>query len=136
MAVFELDHRLAGDTFPVANLGLCQLRLMNDSRWTWFIMVPQRPDISEIFDLTPLDQTMLTFETNLVASALKSVMDCTKVNVAAIGNLVRQLHVHVIARNEGDENWPAPVWGFGKAVPYSETARQAAIETIMKALSA
>ncbi|GGA59455.1 histidine triad (HIT) protein [Nitratireductor aestuarii] len=102
----------------MANLGLCQLRLRDDSRWPWLILVPQRPEIEEPHDLTPLDQAMLSFETNLVSKALKDLTGCTKINVAAIGNIVRQLHVHVIARNEGDANWPGPVWGYGERLPY------------------
>lgn len=132
---FEPDMRLTRNAALIANLGLCQLRLVNDSRWPWLTLIPQRPDISEIFDLTPLDQTMLTFESNLVASALKSVTQCTKINVAAIGNIVRQLHVHVVARNEGDANWPGPIWGFGEAVPYDDEASKRLADKILKALS-
>ena len=69
-------------------------------------------------DLTPLDQAMLTFETNMVAQALKRVTACHKINTGALGNIVRQLHVHVVARNENDAGWPGPVWGFGPREPY------------------
>ena len=99
-------------------LGLCELRVMNDRRWPWLVLVPQRPGIEEIHDLTPLDQAMLTFETNMVAQALKKVTGCTKINSAALGNIVRQLHVHVVARSEGDPGWPGPVWGHGMREPY------------------
>ena len=71
---------------------------MNDRRWPWLLLVPQRPGVEEIHDLTPLDQAMLTFETNMVAQALKKVTGCTKINIGALGNIVRQLHVHIIAR--------------------------------------
>lgn len=114
---FRPDDRLARDSDLLTKIGLCELRLMKDSRWPWLVLVPQRPDVSEIFDLTPLDQTMLTFETTLVAEALKTVTGATKINTGALGNIVRQLHVHVIARSEGDPNWPGPVWGFGTAEP-------------------
>ena len=80
--------------------------------------MPQRPDIEEVHDLTPLDQAMLTFETNMVAHALKRVTGCTKINTAALGNIVRQLHMHVVARSEGDPGWPGPVWGHGMREPY------------------
>ena len=136
MARFELDERLMCDSELVTQLGLCELRLMNDSRWPWFILVPQRQGVSEPFELTPLDQTMLTFETNLTATALKQVTSATKINVAAIGNIVRQLHVHVIARFEGDANWPAPVWGFEKAIAYEKTAKEKLIDSILKVLVA
>jgi diadenosine tetraphosphate (Ap4A) HIT family hydrolase len=133
---FELDARIVRDTIRVADLGLCELLLMNDSRWPWLVLVPKRNGVSEVFDLTPLDQTLLTFETNLVASALKQTSACTNVNVAAIGNIVRQLHIHVIARHEGDANWPGPVWGFGTAVSYDRQVKDAFIEAILEALKA
>lgn len=99
------------------------------------MLVPQRPGASEIFDLTPLDQTMLTFETTLVAEALKTVTGATKINVAALGNIVRQLHVHVIARSEGDANWPGPVWGFGTAEPRTADETKAFSAKILDALT-
>ena len=112
MGRFTLDPRLEADSRLLTVLGLCQLRLMNDARWPWLLLVPQRPEISEIFDLTPLDQTMLAFETALAGKALKRATACTKVNVGALGNMVRQLHLHVVARDEGDPAWPGPVWGL------------------------
>lgn len=115
---FELDHRLEGDSRPVVQLGLCDLRLRDDSRWPWLILVPQRPGAEEIHDLTPLDQAVLTFETNLVSKTLKEVTSCTKINCGTLGNVVRQLHVHIVARFEGDTGWPGPVWGHGTPVPY------------------
>ena len=99
-------------------LGLCELRLMNDRRWPWLLLVPQRAGAEEIHDLTPLDQAMLTFETNMVAQALKKVTGCTKINTGALGNIVRQLHVHVVAAFEDDAGWPGPVWGHGLREPY------------------
>jgi diadenosine tetraphosphate (Ap4A) HIT family hydrolase len=119
MRGFELDPRLARDTLPVTPLGLCELRLMNDSRWPWLILVPRREAITEIHDLTPLDQTMLTFETALVAKSLKETIGADKINIGALGNIVSMLHVHVIARSAGDAGWPGPVWGVGTAAPYS-----------------
>ncbi|HHZ08815.1 MAG TPA: HIT domain-containing protein [Rhizobiales bacterium] len=115
---FALDGRLEADSEHLIWLGLCELRLMNDRRWPWLLLIPQRPDIEEIHDLTPLDQAMLTFETNLVAQTLKTVTGCNKINSGALGNRVRQLHVHVVARNEGDPGWPGPVWGYGEREPY------------------
>ena len=136
MEKFELDERLARDTSAVSTIGLCQLRLMNDSRWPWLILVPQRLGSSEIFDLSPLDQDMLGLETMMVARALKQVTACTKVNIASIGNIVRQLHVHVIGRDEGDANWPGPVWGFGTAVAYDTDKKDNFIKSVLEALSA
>jgi diadenosine tetraphosphate (Ap4A) HIT family hydrolase len=109
--IFLADRQLAEDTTLVLRLGLCELRLMDDKRWPWLILVPQRSDIEEIFELTPLDQALLTFETCTVAETLKRVTGCSKINIGALGNRVRQLHIHVIARNEGDPAWPDPVWG-------------------------
>ena len=117
-AGFALDARLEADSDQLMWLGLCELRVMNDRRWPWLLLVPQRPDIEEIHDLTPLDQAMLTFETNMVAQGLKSATGCTKINSGALGNIVRQLHVHIIARSEGDQGWPGPVWGYGSREPY------------------
>ena len=115
---FELDARLENDSEPFLWLGLCELRIMNDSRWPWLLLVPQRSGITEIHDLTPLDQTMLTFEMNMVSQALKQVTGCHKINVAALGNVVPQLHVHIVARNENDAGWPRPIWGFGQKEPW------------------
>lgn len=134
MAAFELDGRLGGDSELVMKLGLCQLRLMDDRRWPWLVLVPQRPGITELFELKPLDQALLTFETNLAAEALKKVTDATKVNVGALGNIVRQLHVHVIARHENDPNWPGPVWGFGRREPYGADEKKALVQKILKAI--
>jgi len=115
---FELDARLEAITYPVLWLGLCELRLMNDRRWPWLVLAPQRPDVDEMHELTPLDQTMLTFETNMVSQTLKRYTGCDKVNTAVLGNRIRQLHVHVIARSEGDPGWPSPVWGQEPREPY------------------
>lgn len=134
MAVFELNERLRADSDPIITLGLCQLRLMDDRRWPWLILVPQRPDIEELFELKPLDQALLTFETNLAAEALKNVTAATKVNVGALGNIVRQLHIHVIARRVDDPNWPGPVWGFGSREPYGAGEKAALMEKILKAI--
>ena len=134
MTQFELDKRLDADTFSVAELGLCELRLMNDRRWPWLILVPRRADLSEIHDLTPLDQTILTFEAGLVAQALKTVTECQKINTGALGNIVRQLHLHVIARNEGDAGWPGPVWGHGTREAYDEKDARKLIADIRAAL--
>lgn len=115
---FEIDTRLEADSEPLMWLGLCELRVMNDRRWPWLLLVPQRPDAEEVHDLTPLDQAMLTFETNMVAQALKRATACTKINTGALGNIVRQLHIHVVARFEHDANWPGPIWGHGLREPY------------------
>ena len=134
LSAFEIDERLERDGLLITRLGLCQLRILNDRRWPWLVLIPQRNGISEIFDLTPLDQAMLTFETNMVGLALKKATGATKINVGALGNIVRQLHVHVIARSEGDANWPGPVWGFGSAEPWDEGERKAFAARIVENL--
>ena len=135
MSEFELDGRIARDSDLVRVLTLCQLRIQNDSRWPWLVMVPQRAGMTEIFDLSPEEQAQLSVEVNKVASALKTVTGATKINVGALGNIVRQLHVHVIARFEGDPNWPGPIWGFGQAVPYAESQKQDFLNKLVEALS-
>ena len=135
MKEFTLDDRLANDSVSVTITGLCDVRLSKDSRWPWLVLVPRRPGISEIFELTPLDQILLTFETNKVAAALKTVTGATKINVGALGNIVRQLHVHVIARFEGDANWPGPIWGHGKAEPYMDEDMNSFIAKLLDTLS-
>ncbi|MDH4440461.1 MAG: HIT family protein [Rhizobium sp.] len=134
MQPFVLDARLAEDSVSILKLGLCDIRLAKDSRWPWLILVPQRADVSEVFDLTPLDQAMLTFEQVTVGAALKAVTGADKINIAAIGNIVRQLHVHVVARTEDDPNWPKPIWGYGTSVPYEQAAFDAMKTRILEAL--
>lgn len=135
MSEFELDGRIARDSDLIATLDLCQLRIQNDSRWPWLVMVPQRADMTEIFELSEADQAHLSAEVNQVSAALKATTGATKINVGALGNIVRQLHVHVIARFEGDANWPGPIWGYGSAEPYDGEKRQALMNRLMEKLS-
>jgi diadenosine tetraphosphate (Ap4A) HIT family hydrolase len=130
-----LDARLANDSVPVTTIGLCEVRAMKDRRWPWLVLVPRRTGVSEIFELTPLDQVLLNFETNMVASTLKQVTGATKINVGALGNIVRQLHVHVVARFEGDANWPGPVWGHGRPDPYADDELNTFVAKTREALS-
>ncbi len=127
---FELDPRLDAESIHVMWLGLCELRLRDDKRWPWLILIPQRPGIEEVHELTPLDQAMVSFETNMVAQTLKDMTGCTKINTAALGNVVRQLHIHVVARNESDAGWPGPVWGYGVREPYRRETLHQLAETI------
>ena len=135
MSVFELDERLGRDSVLLVRLGLCQLRLMDDRRWPWLVLVPERHGISELFDLAMLDQQALTIEVNMVAAALKTVTGCEKINVGALGNIVRQLHIHVVARSTGDANWPGPVWGHSPAEAYPAEVRDTAITAARAALA-
>ena len=118
-AVFALDPRLQQDTLPIGDFSLCRLLLSNDSNYPWFILVPRREAISEIFQLDVADQQRLWQETTVLSQVLKDSFDADKLNVAALGNVVSQLHMHVIVRKREDAAWPAPVWGRHPAKPYS-----------------
>ena len=124
---FELDPRLAADTFLVGQTPLSQVLLMNDARYPWLILVPRRADITEPFELNEADQVQLWQESMWLGEAMKAHFSADKLNIAALGNQVAQLHVHHIARFHADDAWPGPVWGVGSAVPYSDAARDALI---------
>jgi len=107
---WSLHPQLAADTVPVCDLALSRLLVMNDGNFPWLILVPRRAGVSEIIDLGD-EQALLMNELALVSRALKDETRCDKLNVAAIGNVVPQLHIHVVARRKGDAAWPKPVWG-------------------------
>ena len=116
-SAFSLHPRLAADTLPIGELALCQVLLMNDARFPWIILVPRRPALREIIDLAPEDQATLLAEITAVSRVLQRLIEPQKLNVAAIGNVVAQLHIHIVARFEDDTAWPAPVWGHGAREP-------------------
>jgi diadenosine tetraphosphate (Ap4A) HIT family hydrolase len=111
--------RLEKDTVPVGDLPLSRLLAVNDANFPWLLLVPRRAGASEIIDLAEPEQAQLMIEIARVASALKSITGCDKLNVAAIGNVVPQLHIHVVARRVGDAAWPKPIWGAVPAKPYA-----------------
>lgn len=117
--MFVLDPRLEQDTLHMGDFPLCRLLLMNDAQYPWFILVPRREEVSELFQLDTADQHSLWRETTLLAELLKDTFKADKMNVATLGNMVSQLHVHVIARRRSDAAWPAPVWGRHPAQPYA-----------------
>jgi diadenosine tetraphosphate (Ap4A) HIT family hydrolase len=117
--MFLLHKQLEADTLPVTDLPVCTLRLMNDRQYPWLILVPQVRDARELLDLTPAEQQQVWREILAVQAALREVVRPHKLNLGAIGNMVPQLHIHVVARFEGDASWPKPVWGQRPAVPYS-----------------
>lgn len=119
MAMFTLDPRLQQDTLIVGDFALCRLLLMNDAQFPWFILVPRRDAVSEIFQLDIADQRLLWQEASELAETLKDTFAADKMNVASLGNIVGQLHMHVIVRRRDDAVWPAPVWGKLPAQPYS-----------------
>ena len=122
---FDLHSQLAADTHLVADWPLCRVLLMNDTTFPWLILVPRRAGLRDFHDVAQEDEGEFLAEMNLAARALKSITGAGKMNVAALGNMVPQLHVHVIARFEGDVAWPGPVWGVVDAVPYEDEAAQA-----------
>lgn len=132
-ADFPLDPRLATDTVPVAALALCNVLLMDDARFAWMVLVPRRHGCVEISDLSVDEQALLWREVNRASAALRAAVPCDKLNLGALGNVVRQLHVHVVARVQGDVAWPGPVWG-SVATPYLPTVRQTLIERLRDAL--
>ena len=119
MNAWHLHPQLADDSTPVIELALCEVRLMDDANHPWLILVPRVADTVEIIDLSPAQRTQLTAEIDTAARALKALFKPDKLNVAALGNLVPQLHVHVIARYQNDIAWPRPVWGAANARPYA-----------------
>lgn len=131
-AAFELDARLAGDTLVVGDLPLCRVLLMRDSRFAWLVLVPRQAGLAEVADLAEADRAALWREVDQAGAALRAVAPCDKLNIGALGNIVRQLHVHVVARVEGDAAWPGPVWGSGKAEPYADI--DAFVERVRRAL--
>ncbi|MBS7542327.1 HIT domain-containing protein [Ancylobacter oerskovii] len=132
--IFALDPRLAADSFPVMELRRSTLLLMNDARYPWLILVPRVPGAVELIDLDPAVRAGVMHELDRVARELKRLTNCHKLNVAALGNMVRQLHLHVIARFEADAAWPNPVWGRGSPVPYASAAAQDLIAPLRAAL--
>jgi diadenosine tetraphosphate (Ap4A) HIT family hydrolase len=115
---FELHERLAADTFLVTDLTLCRVLLMNDRRFPWLILVPRRAGLRDFDDVAGAEKADFHAEIDLASAVLREAVAAEKMNVAALGNMVPQLHVHVIARFAGDAAWPSPVWGVGQAEPY------------------
>ncbi|MEW6691381.1 MAG: HIT family protein [Pseudomonadota bacterium] len=118
-STFELHPRLAADTVEVTRLPLCRVLLMNDANYPWLILVPQRPGIREIFELDEADQQQLMRESTFVTRVMNDLFRPDKMNIAALGNVVPQLHIHHIARYRHDPAWPAPVWGQRPAQAYA-----------------
>ena len=134
MDIFHLDARLEADTALIADWGFSRVLLMNDARFPWLILVPRRAGLSEIFDLKHAERMVLIEEINRASEKLKAFTGAKKINVAALGNMVPQLHVHVIARKVDDAAWPKPVWSAGEAVAYEQDVKTALIEELRAAL--
>ena len=127
---WTLHDRLQADTTDVADLTLCRCLLMEDARFTWLILVPRIADLRELHEVPRADRETLFDEIETVSAALQSLTQAHKLNVAALGNQVPQLHIHVIARQQDDAAWPGPVWGVGSATPYTDPAREALLDAL------
>ncbi len=123
--MFALDPRLQGDSHPLGESSLNLLRLFDDARYLWLVLVPKIDGAVEWADLDDAPRRQLFDECMLTAVAVKALVPGAKANLGQLGNVVRQLHVHVLARREGDSAWPGPVWGHSPRVPYGEAARHA-----------
>jgi len=132
---FALDPRLAADTTAVLSLTLCEVRLMNDARYAWLVLVPRRSALVEITDLSDGEQTQLWDEVKRATTALRQLAPCDKLNLGALGNIVRQLHIHLVARIEGDAAWPGPVWGHSKAEPYAAQKLAERVDALRRCLT-
>lgn len=133
---FVVDERIAGDSMAIAQWPLCQVRLMDDARFPWLLLLPRRPGIEELSDLGDDDLALAMRETKRAAAALRRVAPCDKLNIAALGNVVRQLHIHVVARLVDDAAWPGPVWGHGRREPRRASETQALVARLQAALAA
>ena len=132
--MFELDERLAADTVEIGHLALCRVLLMNDVRYPWLILVPARPGLTEIGDLSRDDRILLSDEIEAASLALRELYNPLKMNIGALGNIVRQLHVHIVGRTECDPAWPGPVWGHSPPEAYSAEALEMRVEDFRGAL--
>jgi diadenosine tetraphosphate (Ap4A) HIT family hydrolase len=132
---FALDARLAADTFPVGDLALSRLLLMDDARFCWLILVPRQGNLSELVDLDAHGRAALMEEIAWVSEVLRDLPGVDKINVGALGNLVRQLHIHVVARRIGDAAWPGPVWGAGAPRRYGASAALEIVDDLKERLN-
>jgi diadenosine tetraphosphate (Ap4A) HIT family hydrolase len=132
---FILHERLAADSVAVGEAALCAVRLMNDRRYPWLLLVPRRPGLREIHELTEPERRQLIEEIAAAGRALQMETGAAKINIGALGNLVPQLHVHVVARSAGDPAWPGPVWGQGRPEPYPPEALAAWLARLRRALA-
>jgi diadenosine tetraphosphate (Ap4A) HIT family hydrolase len=127
---WSLHPQLEQDTETIGDLALSRLLVSRDANYPWLLLVPRRPGASEIIDLDAADQRQLMTEIASVSGALKAVTACDKLNVAAIGNMVPQLHVHIVARQRGDPAWPKPVWGALPARAWDPAERKRFIAAV------
>ncbi|MEZ5667692.1 MAG: HIT family protein [Alphaproteobacteria bacterium] len=135
--MFALAEPLARDSVPVLPmLYISQVRLMDDARYPWLLLVPERDGAVDLHDLDAADCGLLALEARLCSQALAELFDLAKTNVATLGNMVPQMHVHVIGRRRDDPAWPGPVWGVGTAVPYAAAERARRVGAVAERLQA
>ena len=127
---FTLHERLAADSVEVCDFDVCKVLLMNDARYPWLILVPKRDQLTDLHQIEASEQAQVFAEITKAAEALEAIYSPFKLNVAALGNQVPQLHIHVIARQTDDDAWPGPVWGVGESTPYSSQALAQAVENV------
>jgi diadenosine tetraphosphate (Ap4A) HIT family hydrolase len=132
---WSLHEQLARDTAAIGDLPLSRVLLMNDANYPWLVVVPRRAGAVEILDLGGAEQTQLMGEIALLARALKETTGCDKLNIAAIGNVVPQLHIHIVARNRNDAAWPRPVWGAVPPRAYEPAAQRRLVEALQRQLA-
>jgi diadenosine tetraphosphate (Ap4A) HIT family hydrolase len=130
---FQLDQRLEHDSVLIGALPLCQVRLMNDCQYPWLVLVPQVPETTEVIDLSENDQATLMLESALTGQILTKYFGPGKLNVAALGNVVSQLHIHYIMRYPDDVAWPAPVWGVKPMLPYEDESLKERVSLLKEA---
>lgn len=133
--MFALHPRLEADTIEVATWPLCRVLLMNDRTYPWLILVPQRKDVSEFHHLSPDDRARVMHEMALAARLLEHATKADKINTAALGNVVPQLHIHIIARFKDDPAWPNPVWGARPAEPYDTATLSHTLRMLQEAMT-
>ena len=135
MTDFQLHPKLFADTVHVTDLDICTVLLMNDSNYPWVILVPKRHNIREIFELSPDEQDIVNREVSRVSQALNTQFNADKMNIGALGNMVPQLHIHVIVRHKTDPVFPAPVWGNSSAIPYLDDELDTMLGTLRGIIS-
>ena len=135
MDIFLIDSKLNHDTYFVSDLDLCRLLIMNDSNYPWFILVPRRLNITEIYQLSNEDRFELDYETNFISEILANYFKADKMNIAALGNIVSQLHVHIIVRKKIDLLWPETIWGKKNPLFYSKEDIEDTISIIKNLLT-
>ena len=131
----EIDSQLKQTSYPLVSLSVCDLRLVDDQRWPWLLIIPRVPHAVELIDLSPELRGGVWLEIDHVARVMRDQFSPHKLNIAALGNQVRQLHIHCIARFPDDDAWPNPVWGVGESIPYGSDLLTARLNNLNSAFA-